>query len=246
MSAANQIKQEVCMKKQSRNNIGTPGTEHGTWKQTITSSVWIAACFLAITLLLPPTFCFAAPTDPREAAIVADLASGKDIAVIIQNAVAAGITADKAVTVLVAAGADAGRVVYGAISAGFPATDVVHGAAAAASGLGLSEAALLTQVTMIISSATQAGANPTQVNSGLSNAGIPATMIANANTLVASAPAPVYGYSSPTPTPPPAAGIGALAGGSGGGMIGGSGIGAPPTPASGNQNASPTRPNAQP
>lgn len=95
----------------------------------------------------------------------------------------------------------------------------------------------------IVSVARQAGASETAVNTGLSNAGVSAAMIANANARAAASPAPVFGYTAPPgSTPPPTAGIGGAVGGGAGGRIGGSGIGAPPTGASGNNPASRTQP----
>jgi len=192
----------------------------------------VAVCLLLIGLLLPAALCVSAQQDPREAAIVADLAGGTDIAVILRNATAAGLSVDRAVEVLVAGGADTGRVVYAAIIAGFTASDVVKGATNAIEGMGLTDAARLTQLAMIVSAAQQAGATVEQVNIWLSNAGVPPAVIASANTLAATTPAPVYGYTAPAgSTPPPTAGIGGAFGSAtaGGGLIGGSGIGQPPT-----------------
>ena len=67
-------------------------------------------------------------------AIAADVAAGGDIAVIIGNAVAAGMTVAAAVEAIVAAGADPGRVTYLAITANYSAVDVVNGAADAGVG----------------------------------------------------------------------------------------------------------------
>jgi hypothetical protein len=172
-------------------------------------------------------------------AIAADVAAGGDIAAIIANAVAAGMTVAEAVEAIVAAGADPGRVAYLAITANFSAADVVAGAAAAVTKMGMSDAVLLAQMTTIISTARQAGASESQVNGALSAAGIPATVIANANVAAAQTPAPVYGYTAPAP---PAEATTAVIGAVGGGgvSIGGASIGAPPT-----QPASPTKPQNQ-
>ena len=215
------------------------GTERGIGKKRMPFAARIAACLLMIGVLLPATLCVAAQQDPREAAIVADLAGGTDIAVIIQNAVAAGLSVERAVDVLVTAGADPGRVVSAAITAGFSASEVVRGAADAVQRMGLSDAALLTQMATIVSAARQAGASETAVNTGLSNAGVSPLMIANANARAASMPPPVYGYTAPPGfTRPPTAGTGGAFGrGAGGGLIGGSGLGKPPT-----TPASPTHP----
>ena len=181
-------------------------------------------------------------------AIAADVAAGGDIAVIIGNAVAAGMTVAAAVEAIVTAGADPGRVAYAAITANYSAADVVTGATAAIAKTALSDAALQAQVTTIVSTARQAGASESQVNGALVAAGVSTTVIANANVQAVQTPAPVYGYTAPV-APPPATTtvIGAtVGGGAGGGAIGGSGVGAPPTSASGTKPASPTKPENQP
>lgn len=198
----------------------------GIGKKRMPFAARVAACLILIGVLLPAALCVAAQQDPREAAIAADFAAGTNITVIIQNAVAAGLSVERAVQVLVAAGANAGSVVYAAITAGYSASDVVKGAANAVEGMGLSDSALLTQMATIISGATQAGATPAQVNTGLSNAGVPPTVIAGANSLAGSPGQPVYGYTAPPGGTPPTGG-GPLGGG--GGLIGGSGLGKPPT-----------------
>lgn len=171
---------------------------------------------------------------------------------------AAGLSVCRDVEVLVTAGADPGRVVYVAIT-DFCASEVVPGtanavnficapevvrcAANAVERIGLSDAALLTQMATIVSAARQAGASETAVNTGLSNAGVPPAVIASANTRAASSTPPVYGYTAPPgSTPPPTAGIGGAFGrGGGGGLIGGASIGKPPT-----TPASPTKPTTHP
>lgn len=221
------------------------GAERGIGKKRMPFAARVAACLLLIGVLLPAALCVAAQQDPREAAIVADLAAGIDIAVIIQNAVAAGLTVSRAVEVLVTAGADTGRVVYMAITAQFLASDVVCGAANAVRRMGPSDAALLTQLATMVSVARQAGASETEVNTGLTCGSISPAVIANANARAAASPAPVFGYTAPA-APPPATttviGTAVGGGGAGGGAIGGSGIGAPPTSASGTKPASPTKP----
>lgn len=162
--------------------------------------------------------------------IGADVAAGVDIATIIGNAVAAGMTVTAAVEAIIGAGADPGRVTYLAILANYPATDVINGAASAVTKMGLSDAAFQAQMTLIASTARQAGASAGQINSGLSSAGVSATIIANANAQAARNPAPVFGYTAPTPPAPPLTG-GLGPSGGGGPIIGGSGIGAPPTKA---------------
>ncbi len=247
------IEQEVFMNEQfmkgikcvSRLTRPASDMERENGKKRMPVAARVAACLLMIGVLLPAALCVAAQQDPREAAIAADLAAGTDIAVIIRNAVAAGLSVERAVGALVTAGADPGRVAYVAITANFPASDVVRGASNAVQRMGLSDAAVLTQITTIVSAATTAGAAPSQVNSGLSNAGVPPAVIANANARAASAP--VYGYTAPTaPAPATSTVIGAAVGGGGGGAIGGSGVGAPPTSASRTQPASPTKPVNQP
>lgn len=176
-------------------------------------------------------------------AIAADVAAGGDIAVIIGNAIAAGMTVEAAVEAIVMGGADPGRVAYAAITANYSAADVLKGAAAAVARTGYSGAALQSQVAAIASMARQAGASESQVNEAFINAGVPATVIANAATQAAQTPAPVFGYTAPAPTLSLTASIGPT----GGAPIGGGGIGAPPTIASGGTKpASPTRPQNQP
>lgn len=215
-------------------------TERGIGKKRMPVAARIAGCLLLIGVFLPAALCVAAEQDPREAAIIADLAGGTDIAVIIQNAVAAGLTVVRAVEVLVTANsADSGRVVYMAITAHFLASDVVCGAANAVQRMNPSDAALLTQLAMVGSVARQADASQTEVNTGLTCGSISPAVIANANALAAASPPPVYGYTVPPGfTRPPTAGIGGVFGrGAGGGLIGGSGLGKPPT-----TPASPTHP----
>lgn len=223
-------------------------TKRGTGEKGLPVAAHLAACLLVIGLLLPANLCPAAEQNTAEAAIAADLAAGVEITVIIQNAVAAGLSVENAVAVLVTAGANPGVVVNAAIGAGFSAPNVVQGASNAIQQMGLPDAAVLTQMTTIVQAATQAGATPAQVNSGFSNAGVSPTVIANANTNAASTPPPVFGYTAPPTTAAPAtAVVGAAAGGGGGGgLIGGGAIGAQPTEASGNKPASPTQPLNQP
>jgi hypothetical protein len=244
----NRFKQEVFMNDKLLKGIGcvqrwirpASGTEHGIGKKRMPFAAWTLVCLILIGVLLPATLCVADQQDPRETAIAADLAAGTDIEVIIQNAVTAGLSVDRAVAAIINAGADPGRVVYAAIIANFAASDVVKGAAAAVAQMGVSDAPSMTRhMAAIIQAATQAGATTSQVNGGLSNAGIPANVIANANSMAASSTPPVYGYTAPPGSPPPT-GEGTLGGG--GGLIGGSGVGAPPSSASGTRPASPTQP----
>ncbi|HLA27263.1 MAG TPA: hypothetical protein VJZ49_05160, partial [Syntrophales bacterium] len=197
--------------------------ERGISEKRMPIMARVATCLLLISfIIIASPRSAASEEDARLAVIASDLAAGTDIAVIIQNAVAAGLSVDRAVEALVTAGAEPGMVAYAAITANFPVSDVVRGAANAIAQLGLSEAALLSQVTTIVSAATTAGANPAQVNSGLVNTGIPPATIANAISRAASAP--VFGYTAPA-TPPPA-GPPIIAGPVGGlgGLIGGSGV----------------------
>lgn len=213
------------------NKLSITGIRHLGIQRSILPCVM--AALLLLSVALPLSAQAASEQDPRLAAIAADVAAGVDVAVIIRNATAAGLPLDRAVEAIVAAGVDPGRVVYLAILAGYSASDVVNGAADAVSKMGLSDAAFQAQITLIVSTARQAGATAGQINSGLSNAGVSATIIANANAEAGRNPAPVFGYTAPTPPAPP------LTGGLGPGpIIGGSGIGAPPTKA-----ASGTRPN---
>jgi hypothetical protein len=133
----------------------------------------------------------------------------------------------------ISAGADPGRIVYVAITGNFNAADVIKGAASAVERMGLSDAAVLTQLTSIVSAANQAGATPSQVNSGLSNAGVPPAVIASASSNAATSPGPVYGYSAPAG---PATGGGGILGATTV-VIGGWSIGSRET-----KLASPTRP----
>jgi hypothetical protein len=204
--------------------------------------LWRGTCVMAVLLLLCVMLFSSVQTanaqDARITALNADVAAGTDIAVIIQNAVAAGLTVSQAVEAIVKAGVDPGRVTYAAITANFSPADVVRGAADAVETQGLSDSAFQAQITLIDSVARQAGASESQINSGLSSAGVPAGVIANANSQAIQSPAPVFGYTTPY-TPPPTGGIG----GTGGtGFIGGSGIGAPENQASGSKPASPSKP----
>lgn len=168
--------------------------------------------------------------DPRLLRIAADLAAGTDIAVIIRNAVDAGLSVEKAVESLITAGADPGRVVYLAIAAHYPAEKVLKGAFTAVKKMGLSDIALQEAVNTIVSVALQAGATESQVNSAAMSAGIPAAVIANAIAEATSNPSPVFGYKAPGANTTSIVGnrVGAPGAGS---FIGGSGIGAPPTDA---------------
>jgi len=199
------------------------------------------ACIMALLLLLIGSvlsfpLCAAEP-DAQKAAISAGVAAGTDISIIMQNAVAAGMTPEQAVEAIVMAGADPGRVVYEAITAKYSDEAVVKGAAAAVQQLYGADSA---QVSAIVSAAIQAGASASQVNSALASAGVPPTVIATANTQSAQSPAPAEGYTAPVaPAPLTAAvgGGGGPIGGGGGAPIGGSGVGAPPT-----KQASPYKP----
>ena len=195
--------------------------EHGIGGIRCSTLSCVMAALLLLSVMSPLTVQAADEQDLRLVAIAANLAAGDDIVTIIQNAVAAGLTVERAVEALVTAGADLGRVVYEAIAANFPASEVVQGAANAVQRMGLSDAAFLTQMATIVSAARQAGASEASVNSGLSNAGVSPTVIASANALAASSRASVFGYRD---------------------LIGGSGVGAPPTAASGARPASPTTP----
>ncbi len=206
-------------------------------KQLITSINYLrrGPCVIAILLLcffMPPlTVQEAAAQDLRITAINADVAAGVDIATIIQNAVAAGLTVSQAVEAIVAAGVDPGRVVYIAIQANYSATDVVNGAANAVAKMGLSDTAFQAQISLIVSTALQGGASEGSIRNGLSLAGVSAPVIANAFAQAVTNPAPVFGYTTPYIPPRPGG-----PGGPGGftGFIGGSGIG--------NRTGSRTRP----
>ena len=140
--------------------------------------------------------------DPKLAQIAADVAAGTDIALIIQQAVAGGMTVANAVEAVVNAGADPGRVAYIAITANYSAESVVQGAITAVSKMGLSDADFQTALTLIASAALQAGANPRQIISGAANAGVANNVIANAIAQARLNPAPVFGYTAPAPAGP--------------------------------------------
>lgn len=197
---------------------------------------------LVMSLMLLPLPLWAQGQDAQQASIAADLAAGTDIAVIIKNALAAGMTVEEAVEAIVTAGADPGRVVYIAITANYSAEAVVQGATAAVSKMGLTGANFQAAVTVISSAALQAGATQSQVTAGARNAGVSTAIISNAITQALMSPAPVFGYTAPTPPPTTAVVLGTVLGAPGGAtIIGGSAIGAPPTPAA-TGKASPYKP----
>lgn len=207
------------------------------------------ACIMALLLLLIGSvlsfpLCAAEP-DAQKAAISAGVAAGTDISVIMQNAVAAGMTPEQAVMAIVIAGADPGRVVYEAIAAKYLDKDVVKGVAAAVHQLYCADTSVTAttcsaQVSTIVSAAQQAGVSADQINGFLADAGTPATVVASANTQSSQNPAPAEGYTAPVAAAPLTAAIGGGSGpigGGGGAPIGGSGVGAPQTKA-----ASPHKP----
>lgn len=206
--------------------------EHGIGGIRCSILPCIMAALLLFSVMLPLTVQAADTQDPRLAAIAADVAAGVDSVTIIKNAVAAGLTVERAVEAVVTAGDDPGRVAYLAIVANYISADVVCGDANAVTKMGLSETAFQAQVTLIVSTSLQAGASESQINEGLTCGGVPALVIANAYAQAAQSPAPVFGYTAPTPARPLTAVIGPR-----GVPIGGSGIGRPPT-----RVASPTRP----
>jgi len=170
------------------------------------------SCVVAVLLLVCMAVSFplraAGEQDPVLAQIAADVAAGKDIALIIQQAVAGGMTVANAVEAIVNAGVDPGRVVYIAITANNSAESVVQGAITAVLKMGLSEADFQTALTVICSTALQAGANENQITRGARNAGVSNTVIANAIAQAKSNPAPVFGYTAPAPTGPTTSGGG--------------------------------------
>jgi hypothetical protein len=184
----------------------------------------------------------AAIPDAQKTAIAAGVAAGTDIAVIMQNAVAAGLTPEEAVQELVRAGADPGRVVYEAITAKYSAEIVTKAAAEAVAATSGEDSALLSnQTAAIYSAALQAGATAGDVNGWLAAANIPPTVIANAGTQSGQTQGPAEGYSAPGQGPALTSligGVGGAGGGVGGagGGIGGAGVGSPTKP------ASPTKP----
>lgn len=199
------------------------------------------ACFMALLLLLIGSvlsfpLCAAEP-DAQKAAISAGVAAGTDISVIMQNAVAAGMTPEQAVKAIVIAGADPGRVVYEAITAKYLDKDVVKGVAAAVQQLYCADTSVTAttcsaQVSTIVSAAQQAGVSADQINGFLADAGTPATVVASANTQSSQNPAPAEGYTAPVAAAPLTAAVGGGGGpiaGGGGAPIGGAAVGAPPT-----------------
>jgi hypothetical protein len=75
----------------------------------------------------------------------------------------------------------------------------VQGALAAVLRMGLSEADFQYALTLICSSALQAGGNEDQITRGALNAGVSNNDIANAIAQARTSPAPVFGYSAPAP-----------------------------------------------
>ncbi len=214
------LQRGACVKFNAKTGIGKKYYRH--------FSCFMAICLLLIGSVLSFPLCAAEP-DAQKAAISAGVAAGTDISIIMQNAVAAGMTPEQAVEAIVMAGADPGRVVYEAITAKYSDEAVVKGAAAAVLQLYGADSA---QVSAIVSAAIQAGASASQVNSALASAGVPPTVIATANTQSAQSPAPAEGYTAPVAPAPLTAAVG------GGSVpIGGSGVGAPPT-----KQASPYKP----
>ena len=208
-------------------------------------SCFMAICLLLIGSVLSFPLCAAEP-DAQKAAISAGVAAGTDISVIMQNAVAAGMTPEQAVKAIVIAGADPGRVVYEAITAKYLDKDVVKGVAAAVHHLYCADTSVTAttcsaQVSVIVSAAQQAGVSVDQINSFLADAGTPATVVASANTQSSQNPAPAEGYTVPVAAAPLTAGVGVGGGsgpiGGGGAPIGGSSVGAPQT-----KQASPHKP----
>lgn len=199
----------------------------------------ILACLLLIGSLLPVPLHAADPTGTQQAAVAADVAAGISTTTIINNAMAGGMTLSQAVQAMIMAGADPGTVTYQAITGGFAGADVVAGAADGVEARGLSEAAFQTQINTIYAQALLAGATAPQATTGLTNAGINQTVIANA---IASQQ--TFGYSSPGGgTTGGGTGSGSGVGGalgSGGAPIGGAGFGSPT--GNGSQQGSPSKP----
>lgn len=162
----------------------------------------MAVLFLLMSMAVSFPLWAAVEQDPMQVQIAADVAAGKDIASIIQQAAAGGMTVANAVESIVNAGVDPGRVAYIAITAKFSAESVVQGAVNTVSKMGLSEANFQTALTLICSSALQAGANENQVARGAANAGVPNTAIANAIAQAMMTPAPAFGYSKGNPAGP--------------------------------------------
>lgn len=161
-----------------------------------------AVLFLLMGMAVSIPLRAAGEQNPMQAQITADIAAGKDIASIIQQAVAGRMTVANAVGSIVTAGVDPGRVAYIAITAKFSAESVVQGAVTTVSKMGLSEADFRTALTLICSSAIQAGAHENQVARGAANAGAPNTAIANAIAQAMMPPAPAFGHSKANPYGP--------------------------------------------
>ncbi|MFO7667344.1 MAG: hypothetical protein R6V76_12035 [Desulfobacterales bacterium] len=163
--------------------------------------IYFVTCVMALLFLMSMEVSLplraAGQQNPRQALIAADVAAGKDIALIIQEAVAGGMSVANAVEAIVDAGVDPGRVVYIAITANYSAESVVQGAITAVLKMGLSEADFQNALTLISSAALQAGANDNQIITGAANAGVANNIIANAIARAKQNPAPVFGYSAP-------------------------------------------------
>src|SRR4030042_2730152 len=168
---------------------------------TLYFSCVMAVLFLMSMVVSSPLRAAEAP-DPRLAQIAADVAAGSDMAIIIQQAVAGGMTVANAVEAVINAGADPGRVVYLAITANYPAESVVQGAITAVLKMGLSDANFQNALTLIASTALQAGANSSQIIGGAANAGVADNVIANALAQARLNSAPIFGYTAPAPAGP--------------------------------------------
>ncbi len=181
----------------------------------------------------------AADTSTLSASIAADVASGKDIAQIIQSALDGGMPLDKVIEAIIQAGANPGNSTYLAITTPHPAVPVIKGACAAVSAMGLTEPNLSAGYVQVFKAAIDAGATQTQITMACGSAGVDATLISNVYAQASSGAGPVFGYSAPGggPTGSSGLGFGAPGGGAGGGAGGGGGGGITRT-----RNASPSRP----
>ena len=233
------VTRQACLQ---RETYAEYSPESGTGKNHYRYFACIMAIFLLLIGNLFPSPLRAAVTDAQKAAIASGVAGGTDIADIIKNAVASGMTTEEAVEAIIMAGADPGRVVYQAIVAKYSSESVIKGAAAAVNKQYFAETTETTQascsskVSSMLAAAIQAGETETNTRRWMASAGIPLVILANASGNGGGAP--VEGYSAPGQ--PPVEGYSAPAGGGaltsiiggGGGLIGGSSIGSPTKPAS--------------
>ncbi len=187
------------------------------------SSLFIFTVLCLSSLILPFSLSAAGESNTLEASIAADVASGRDIAQIIQSAIAGGMSLEDAIGAIIKAGGDPANVTYLAITAKYPAGSVVKGACEGIAKMKLSREDLLKGITLIFSAAIQAGASQTQICKSCLAAGVDSTLIANAYSEASTTQGPAFGYTPPGG--PTGLGFGAPGPGSGGSGGGGGGGG---------------------